>query len=146
MIAGGAVSLGAGFAVPLTQYAGNLREEPSPDYLEIAKDDYDLPPGKSKMLLYGRIPALLIKTPEPDSELRAFVAVCTHLDCTVSYLEKENCIFCACHEGYYDVDGNVTAGPPPAPLARFHMTFKADTLVIALEKENLEKAFAEAEG
>ena len=144
MISGGATALGAGVAAPLTQYAGNLRKQPPPDYLEIEQADYDLPPGKSKLLMYGRIPALIIKTPGPANDLKVFVAVCTHFDCTVSYKEDANCIFCACHEGYYDLDGQVTAGPPPRPLGKFLSRLKGDKLVIALKEENLEKAFAES--
>ena len=143
MLGGGAAALGAGVAIPLTYYAANLREEPPPPFVEISKDDYDLPPGKSKLIRYGpdaRIPVLLIRTPEPQSELKAFVATCTHFDCTVGYREDENCIFCACHEGYYDTDGNVIAGPPPEPLRPVHLKFHEDTLLIALEKEDLEKA------
>ncbi len=138
MLGGGAVALGTGVAAPLAQYAGNLREEPPPDFLEVEEADYQLPPGKSKMIMYGHIPVLIIRTPEDD--LRVFVAICTHFDCTVGYREEENRIFCACHEGYYDVDGRVLSGPPPAPLRQFHFKFQDHKLVIALEKENLEKA------
>ena len=145
MLGGGVVTLGAGVSVPLAQYAGNLRAEPPPDFLELAKADYELAPGTSKMVFYGRLPALLIQTPGPDSVLRAFVAVCTHFDCTVSYKEDENKIFCACHDGYYDIKGNVTAGPPPAPLRPFHMKFEGDRLILALEKENLDKASEDVE-
>jgi len=140
MLGGGAGTLALGVAVPAVYYAGNLRKEPPPPFLKLSKADYDLPPGKSKLIRYGRIPVLLIKTPEPQSELKAFVATCTHFDCTVGYREDENCIFCACHEGYYDTDGNVIAGPPPEPLRPVYYKFHEGTLVIALEKENLEKA------
>jgi len=141
MLGGGLAALGAGAAVPLVQYSGNLRSEPPPDFLEISSVDYDLPSGTAKMVMYGRIPALIIKTPAPESSLKVLVAVCTHFDCTVSYKGDENRIFCACHEGYYDVDGRVLSGPPPVPLRHFYTRFKGDKLVIALERENLEKAF-----
>ena len=136
MLGGGAAALGSGMAVPLACYMGNLREEPPPAFLEIEKADYDLPPGKAKMLMYGRIHALLIKTPE--NELKVFVANCTHFGCTVGFQEEENRIFCACHKGYYDLEGQVLSGPPPEPLRRFHWKIQDETLVIALEKENLE--------
>ena len=144
MLAGGGGALGTAVAVPLTYYAGNLREEPPLAFLAIPKAEYDLAPGKAKLMMYGRIPALLIRTPKPESALKVLVAICTHLDCTVGYKEDENRIFCACHEGYYDVDGRVLAGPPPKPLREFHQKELADgTLVIALEKENLEKTLEE---
>jgi Rieske Fe-S protein len=143
MIGGGAAAVAASITVPLVQYTGNLHAEPPPDFLEIAKADYTMPPGASKIILYGRVPALLVQTPDPGSELLAFVAVCTHFDCTVDYKPSEKCIYCACHEGYYDLQGNVVKGPPPRPLRRFHQKRQGDRLAIALEPEHLERAFSE---
>ena len=140
MLGGGAVALGSGVGIPLTYYAGNLREDPPPPFLEIAEADYDLAPGKSKLIMYGRIPALLIRTPEPQSELKVFVATCTHFDCTVGYQEDQNRIYCACHEGYYDLDGQVISGPPPEPLRPFYYKFDQGRLIIALEEAKLEEA------
>ena len=140
MLGGGAVALGAGVGVPLGYYAGNLREEPPPPFLEIAEADYDLAPGKSKLIMYGRIPALLIRTPEPQSELKIFVAICTHFSCTVGYQEDQNRIYCACHEGYYDLDGQVISGPPPEPLRPFYYKLDQGRLIIALEEAKLEQA------
>jgi cytochrome b6-f complex iron-sulfur subunit len=144
MLGGGAAALGAGVSAPLVGYVGNLREEPPPDWLEIEEADYRLAPGESKTLFYGRIPALLFKTPDaaPESLPRVFVATCTHLDCTVTYDGARNDIVCHCHEGRYDIDGNVISRPPPRPLPKFFTRIRSNgNLVIALEQENLEKAF-----
>lgn len=65
---------------------------------------------------FGSKPGLLVRT--PDGELRAFSAVCTHLDCTVQYKADTSQIWCACHNGMYDLAGNVVSGPPPRPLDR----------------------------
>ena len=65
---------------------------------------------------FGSKPGLLVRTPE--GELRAFNAVCTHLDCTVQYKADTSQIWCACHNGIYDLAGNVVSGPPPRPLER----------------------------
>jgi Rieske Fe-S protein len=144
MLGGGAAALGAGVCAPLVGYVGNLREEPPPDWIEIEEADYRLEPGTSKTLLYGRIPVLLLKTPDadPDSLPRVFDATCTHFDCTVAYDSEDNIIICHCHQGYYDIDGKVTGGPPPRPLTKFFSRKRNDgKLVIALEAENLENAF-----
>jgi Rieske Fe-S protein len=138
MLGGGAAALGSGMALPLASFVGNLREDPPPPFETYSKDEYDLAPGTSVVLEYGRIPALVIRTPEND--LKVYVGICTHFDCPVGYKEDENCIFCACHDGYYDLDGQVVSGPPPRPLDEFFTAFRGDTLVIALEKENLEEA------
>jgi Rieske Fe-S protein len=139
MLGGGTAALGAGAALPLVIYASG-RREPPPPFLEIEKADYQLAPGEGKTIMYGRIPALLIQPDDPRSELKVFVATCTHLDCMVAYRKEKKDIFCACHEGIYDVDGQVTAGPPPKPLAQFFKKFKGDKLVIALEEEKLDEA------
>lgn len=139
-IGGGTAVLASGAVVPLAAYLGNLRDEPPPALVAIPRTECELAPGTSKLLMYGRIPALLIRTPRPQAELRIFVATCTHFDCIVGYHSKENRIYCACHGGFYDVEGRVTAGPPPRPLRPFHFQWCGDKLLIALEKENLEKA------
>jgi cytochrome b6-f complex iron-sulfur subunit len=146
MLAGGTVAMVSGAAVPLLSYLGNLREEPPPPFLRLSHAQWDLPPGTSKMVRYGPIPALLIRTPEPDAALRVFVATCTHFDCIVGYRGQENQISCACHGGIYDVDGTVLGGPPPRPLRPFHFRLKQGDLWIALEEENLEKALGRDEG
>ena len=143
MICGGVAALGAGSAVPLIGYVGNLRAEPPPDFLVLEPADYELAPGDFKIIMYGPIKALILRMPEPDGSLRVFVATCTHFDCTVGYVADIQQIYCACHEGYYDLDGNVLAGPPPRPLPRFHTRLLDDKLIIALERENLDKALQE---
>lgn len=143
MIGGGAAALGTGVAVPVVCYVGNLREEPPPDFIRIDKAHFDLAPGTSKLIPYGNKPLLLLQPPQEGEELRVFLATCTHLDCIVSYQKNADHIDCACHGGRFTLDGKVIAGPPPSPLRRCFTMPDGDGLVIALEKENLEKAFAE---
>ena len=140
MLGGGAVALGVSLAAPIVPYVGNLRPAPLPPFLTLEPPDYELAPGSAKIVMYGRIPALLLQTPAPDSVLKAFVAICTHFDCTVGYVADQNRIYCACHEGYYDIECRVLAGPPPRPLREFHMRFRDGKLILALEKRDLEEA------
>lgn len=51
-------------------------------------------------------------------ELHALDAKCTHEGCTVRYQRENAIIWCACHNGRFDLQGRVLAGPPPRPLAR----------------------------
>jgi Rieske Fe-S protein len=76
----------------------------------------DLKLNSGVLFKFGSKPGLLVRT--PDGELRAFSAVCTHLDCTVQYKADTSQIWCACHNGTYDLAGNVVSGPPPRPLER----------------------------
>ena len=76
----------------------------------------DVKPNSGLLFKFGSRPGLLVRT--PDGELRAFNAICTHLDCTVQYKADTSQIWCACHNGMYDLAGNVVSGPPPRPLER----------------------------
>ena len=62
---------------------------------------------------FGGKPCLLVLV---DGEPRAFNAVCTHVQCTVEYRPQTGDVFCACHNGVYDLNGHNVSGPPPRPL------------------------------
>ena len=71
---------------------------------------------------FGGEPCLVILT--PDGEVRAFNAVCTHLQCTVEYRPDHHDIFCPCHNGVYDLFGRNIAGPPPRPLEEYKVILR----------------------
>ena len=71
---------------------------------------------------FGGKPCLLIRTPE--GEIRAFNAVCTHVDCTVEFRADKGDIFCNCHNGVYDLNGRNVSGPPPRPLEAYKITLR----------------------
>ena len=89
----------------------------------------DLKPNSSKIVKFGSSPVLLIRL--GDSEWKAFSAVCTHLNCTVQYHDARRQIWCACHNGFYDLNGKVVSGPPPAPLDELTVHTRGDELVIS---------------
>ena len=70
-------------------------------------------------------PCVLIRTAE--GEIRAFNAVCTHLDCTVEFRSAKQDIFCNCHNGVYDLNGKNVSGPPPRPLDEYKVTLRGKT-------------------
>jgi cytochrome b6-f complex iron-sulfur subunit len=74
----------------------------------------EVAPGNFKIFPFGGEPGILIRT--SDGAYRAFAGTCTHLACTVQYREPQNDIFCACHNGIYDIEGRNVSGPPPRPL------------------------------
>lgn len=89
----------------------------------------ELSPNQGKLFKFGRKPGLLIRTPE--GEYRAFIAVCTHLDCTVQYRSDLKIIWCACHNGQYDLNGINVAGPPPRPLTPLDVHIKGDDIYVS---------------
>jgi len=54
----------------------------------------------------------------PD-QLKVFSNVCTHLSCRVNWNEGVKEYICPCHDGHFDAEGRVTAGPPPKPLREY---------------------------
>lgn len=89
----------------------------------------ELPPNTSKIFKFGRRPALLVNT--PAGELRAFDGICTHLNCTVQYREDFGQIWCACHNGFYDLTGKNISGPPPRPLPTLSVAVRGDEIVVS---------------
>lgn len=91
----------------------------------------DLKPNSGEIIKFGRKPVILIRT--PSGEYRAFSAICTHLDCIVQYREDFKHIWCACHNGHYNLNGVNIAGPPPRPLAPFRVNIKEDKIFVSKE-------------
>ena len=94
----------------------------------------DLPVNSSKIIKFGRKPVILIRTDQND--LRAFSATCTHLACIVQYRQDTKQIWCACHNGIYDLRGLNVSGPPPRPLDPFGVKVINNEIVISVENTN----------
>ena len=71
---------------------------------------------------FGGKPCLLVKM--SDGRVRAFNAVCTHVECTVEYRCAKRDIFCNCHNGVYDLNGRNVSGPPPRPLEEYNVELR----------------------
>lgn len=89
----------------------------------------DVPSNSGRIFKFGNKPGILIRT--ASGELRAFSARCTHLDCTVQYRDDLSHIWCACHNGHFDLQGRNISGPPPTPLEPFDVNVRADQIVVS---------------
>ena len=77
-------------------------------------------------------PCIAVRTPE--GKLVAYSQVCTHLSCAVVYDKAENGLFCPCHHGLFNLEGQPIAGPPTRPLPRVQLEQRGDQLfAIGLE-------------
>jgi Rieske Fe-S protein len=68
-----------------------------------------------------------------EGEVIAISAGCTHLGCIVTWNEDEKIFQCPCHDGRYDADGKVIAGPPPAPLNRHKTKVEDEKIYVSTE-------------
>ena len=80
--------------------------------------------NSARIFKFGSRPGIVVRTSEGD--VRAFSAVCTHLDCTVQFKTDTAQLWCACHNGTYDLGGNVVSGPPPRALEKFVVNLRGE--------------------
>ena len=82
-----------------------------------------------KIFPFGSEPGILIEN--APGEYHALSATCTHLQCTVQYEKSTNRIWCACHNGYYDLNGRNVSGPPPKPLTAYKVQITGDEIYVS---------------
>ena len=85
--------------------------------------------NSAKIFNFGAKPGILIHT--EDGKYKAFSAICTHLDCIVQYREDVKHIWCACHNGHFDLFGKNISGPPPSPLEEFKVTIINEDIIVS---------------
>ena len=88
----------------------------------------ELKNNAGKIFKFGSRPALLVRL--ADGSYRAFSAACTHLNCTVQYRSDLQEIWCACHNGLYDLEGRNVSGPPPRPLESYEVHVQGEDVVV----------------
>lgn len=86
-------------------------------------------PNSGHIFKLGNRPGILVRT--AAGEFRAFSAVCTHLNCTVQFRPDLAHIWCACHNGHFDLNGINVAGPPPRPLDPLVVNVRGDHIVVS---------------
>lgn len=84
----------------------------------------DFAAGTGTIFRFGRFPGILIRL--KSGQFKAFSATCTHLSCIVQYREDLNQIWCACHNGRFDLTGRNVAGPPPRPLEEYDVRLEGE--------------------
>lgn len=124
LLAVGFVSTAVAVAYPVTQFLiPPPSGEPAVESASAGRASA-LKPNSGALFKFGSKPGIVIRT--ADGDVRAFTAVCTHLDCTVQFKADTSQIWCACHNGLYDLGGNVISGPPPRPLERFVVNIRGE--------------------
>ena len=128
--------LGGGFAASLASFIYPvLRFMYPPELPEASVNEAsvgttaEFPVNSGKIVKFGSQPVLLLHLTE--QEWKAFSGTCTHLACIVQYQPDAHRIWCACHNGTYDLNGRVIAGPPPRPLEPYTVRIRGDEVVVA---------------
>ncbi len=94
----------------------------------VAAREGELKPNEGKIFRFGGTLGILIHT--ADDHYRAFSGTCTHLNCTVQYRDDVKQIWCACHNGFYDLAGKVVSGPPPNPLEEYEVNVANGEIIV----------------
>lgn len=129
LLGGGFGTSLAAFLYPVTRFIN------PPKVTEAVVNEADVarvsgfPVNSGKVVKFGSKPVLVIRRGE--SSWLAFSAVCTHLHCTVQYQSKRQRIWCACHNGVYDLHGRVVSGPPPRPLREYAVHIRGNDVIVS---------------
>jgi Rieske Fe-S protein len=129
LLGGGVLASLASFIYPALRYIIPPPVPESTSRSVVAAKVNELKLNSGKIFQFGSKPAILIRT--ADDQYKALSAVCTHLSCTVQYRDDLHQIWCACHNGLYDIEGRNVSGPPPRPLEVFDVHVQGDDIIAA---------------
>jgi len=121
-------ALAASVLYPILRYISPPRVPEATSNRVLAGKVSELAADGWKVFPFGSEPGILLQV--APGEFRAFTAVCTHLQCTVQFDKPSKRIWCACHNGWYDLTGRNVAGPPPRPLTPFTVQVEGDEIYV----------------
>jgi cytochrome b6-f complex iron-sulfur subunit len=75
--------------------------------------------GDAKLVQHGSEPIWLVRLDEET--FVGLSGVCTHFRCILEWAAEEKSLVCPCHDGAFDLNGNVLKGPPPRALKRYRV-------------------------
>lgn len=131
IIGGGFLTVIASILYPIFKFLFPPRmPEVSQMRVNIGKVD-DIPLNSGKIFSFGSKPGIIVR--KADGSFVALSAVCTHLGCIVQYREDLGHIWCACHNGHFDLSGKVLSGPPPSPLQEFKVKIMGNDIYVMKE-------------
>ncbi len=130
LLAAGSAAVGVLLAVPLVRFTLHpvLARTTEKSWSDVGRADefqnLDAPVKKLVMIeqrdgwrrTMAEKPVYVSK--DQQGHLIVLSAVCTHLGCTVPWVEKEKRFICPCHLGNFAADGTLLGGPPPRNMDR----------------------------
>ena len=129
LLNGGALALLGAALYPIARYLIPPRTSESDVSSAVAATVGEVASNTAKIFRFGNRPGILVHTPQ--GQLKAFSAICTHLGCTVQYDTGAGVIWCACHNGKFDLNGQVISGPPPKPLEPYQVNVQGAEIIVS---------------
>ena len=90
----------------------------------------DLPIGEGRLVRHGTRPFYVVRL--DAARVIALSAVCTHVRCIIGYDRERRGFVCPCHDGRFDLAGNVLSGPPPKALPSYAVSVRAGEVFVHL--------------
>jgi cytochrome b6-f complex iron-sulfur subunit len=91
-------------------------------------DDYRV--GEGRLVRHGVTPFYVVRL--DAARVLALSAVCTHVRCILGYEPARRMLVCPCHDGRFDLSGNVLSGPPPRPLPSYPVSVRAGEIFVQI--------------
>lgn len=140
LLAAGGAAVGALLAVPLVRFAlyPVLARTTEKSWSEVGKtDDFKNLTGPVQKLVtieqrdgwrktIRQQPVYVTK--DSQGALIVLSAICTHLGCSVRWVDEQNKFVCPCHGGMFAGDGKLLGGPPPRGLDQLETKVEDGTL------------------
>jgi Rieske Fe-S protein len=133
LLGGGLFASALSFFYPVLRYLVPPRLTDMGGDTVVAGKVGELRPNGGKIFRFGSRPGLLMLG--SDGQYRALSATCTHLSCTVQYRGDLRQVWCACHNGMYDLAGRNVSGPPPRPLEQYDVHVRGDEIIVSRRRE-----------
>ena len=77
-----------------------------------------------------------------DGGFLALSRTCTHLSCTVPWVEDENRFVCPCHSSVFDIKGDVIDPPAPRAMDLFEVRIEGGIVRVDTSRRTKRLAFA----
>jgi menaquinol-cytochrome c reductase iron-sulfur subunit len=71
---------------------------------------------------------------EAGEQVKALSNVCTHLSCRVTWDAEAKQYHCPCHDAAFNINGEVTGGPPPRPLNGYEVKVEEGNVSIFFQE------------
>lgn len=84
--------------------------------------------GEARLIQHGIKPFYVLRL--DATRVVALSAVCTHMRCILNFDRERKGMLCPCHDGRFDLNGNVVSGPPQRSLPGYEVQTRAGEVFV----------------